>query len=169
MLRLKINKLKHLFLFFAFWLINNCGLACVCDSIKPLSDSIFRNAKTIFIGRVISIQKNSDEIRLDFIVKTDYKNALKNDTITIYTNSELGMCGMDVQTGEIWYIFIEHTIQENFWGYECDRSVRISKKKYSRKRYGNEVNYYNKLNRTNKRYFKKEQRKLKSIIRHQAS
>lgn len=130
----KKNNVKHLLLLILLVHMNIIAYGCICNKQK-INEKDLSDAKIIFIGRVIKITPiegdyNINTIRTTFIVQKPFKNAKEGDTISVYSSSDVGICGIDFKINTQWYIFSKDIENRNYWINACGRSLLLGMKNY---------------------------------------
>jgi hypothetical protein len=154
---------KYLIIILIF--VSNSSLGCICaNSISRLNDSIYNNALSIFVGEVISVENKSTINIIRIVVSDAIKKSNNHDTIEVITNADTGLCGLKIKEGEKWYFHINKIDNNNyFWEDICGRSIKLTKKKISKRFFDSEAKYYRKIYRKDKRKHKIERNEIKKI------
>jgi hypothetical protein len=104
-------------------------IAAACECYSNSSEKIFRQAKTIFLGRLVSI--GTDEIRkenysplhtLTFDVEKKWKG-VKGQKITVFTNNQNMCSAFEFREREKYLLYVR---EDSFVTADCASSVEIT-------------------------------------------
>jgi hypothetical protein len=130
-----LKKLAFILILLSFWTINLFG--CDCKTLNPISKEDYNKAACIFVGRVIKIEEDEKNYSkaITFEIIHRLKNTEQINEITIWTALNSSACGLEVGSGENWYIFAHKDEDNKLIAGLCGRSVNLEKK-YKGKKYG---------------------------------
>ncbi len=113
--------------------------ACSCAGLGELTKTEIDSSKAIFIGYAISVELDQSNYKrkITFKVIENLKATTEGELIYVTTNFDSGSCGVKVLEGETWYIFSNYVSPKDrtYRISICDRSARITKRKYKRSSY----------------------------------
>ncbi len=162
--------MKHnIILVFLCLFLYNLVYSCTCIKKDKLSEKEFFTAEKIFIGKVLSIEKeaNLGILKIKVVAKKNFKNTSINDTILIISNIDSGLCGLTIKMNENWYFFLNKRDNNSIFREDvCGRSSCLTRNKF--KQYGSDKKLYRKEQRKHKRFLKNEFKLIKryNLINH---
>ena len=143
------------------------GYGCTCAGVEQLTKEEVKNRSLIFIGVVIEIDtlNNGAEILAKFkIIEILNNNGNLIDTVMVHTNGDSGMCGVEFNLNERWYIFPDTENNVRIDVSVCGRSLLLNKNPITRKDYGRNYIKAKKYHRKETRRFKSEKRFIKKFL-----
>lgn len=169
-----MHKIRFL-VFLSCCIFSHLSWSCSCVR-KPLTEDDLKDAKSVFLGKVIETIKDNkypEDRIIKFLVEKPLYKAELNDTVVVHTSMDIGFCGINVYKDQKWYVFISQEIQDTYsekkyyWISQCGRSINLTKPSIKRKDYGkgySEYKYYKmKEYHSNRLLFKDEKKQLKII------
>ena len=137
---------------------------CTCTGVEQLTKEEVKNRSLIFIGEVIEIDTmyNGAEILAKFkIIEILNFKEHPIDTVMVYTNGNSGLCGVEFNLNEKWYIFPDTENNGRIDVSVCGRSVLLNKNHIRREDYGSSYLKARKYHRKETRRFKSEKKLIK--------
>ncbi len=103
------------------------ALACRCMPNGPLTQEELTNAAAIFTGKVVRVAEDKQTYTTTITIEVSkaFKNVKKGERIEVRTSSSSASCGLHVELGEEWFMFV-NAGDDGYRVGMCDRTIKLS-------------------------------------------